>query len=112
MITFPAFMRRPESGAVLSLVAVVAFFVVFGGVNLMTLAGAASWVNFAANLGIVAIPVGLLMIAGEMDISIGAMVPAGSITTALLSALLVAVAMNESFRKFAVKYAPRKNARA
>ena len=27
--------------------------------------GAASWVNFAANLGIVAIPVGLLMIAGE-----------------------------------------------
>ena len=85
MNTFPDFMRRPESGAVLSLIGVVAFFVIFGGVNLTTLAGAASWVNFAANLGIVAIPVGLLMIAGEMDISIGAMVPAGSITTALLS---------------------------
>ena len=57
----------------------------FGGVDLGTLLGAASWVNFAANLGIVAIPVGLLMIAGEIDISIGAMIPAGSMATAILS---------------------------
>src|SRR3974390_2507309 len=85
MNAFSAFMRRPEAGAVLSLVAVIAFFVIFGGVNLGTLFGAASWLNFAANLGMVAIPVGLLMIAGEMDISIGAMLPAGSMTTALLS---------------------------
>jgi simple sugar transport system permease protein len=42
-------------------------------------------VNFAANLGIVAIPVGLLMIAGELDISIGALIPAGSMTTAILT---------------------------
>ena len=41
--------------------------------------------NLAANLGIVAIPVGLLMIAGQMDISVGAMIPAGSITTAIIS---------------------------
>jgi len=85
MHAFSAFLRRPEAGAVLSLVGVIAFFVIFGGVNLGTLFGAASWVNFAANLGIVAMPVGLLMIAGEMDISIGAMIPAGSMTTALLS---------------------------
>ncbi|NJO37465.1 MAG: ABC transporter permease [Rhizobiales bacterium] len=79
------FLRRPEAAAVLSLIGVTVFYVVFGGVNLGTLAGAASWVNFAANLGIVAIPVGLLMIAGELDISIGAMIPAGSMTTAILS---------------------------
>jgi simple sugar transport system permease protein len=85
MNTFGTFMRRPEAGAVLSLVGVVAFFVIFGGVNLRELVGAASWVNFAANLGIVAIPVGLLMIAGEIDISIGAMIPVGSMTTAVLS---------------------------
>ncbi|MEI4472142.1 ABC transporter permease [Frigidibacter sp. MR17.24] len=78
-------LRRPEAGALFSLVAVVAFFVVFGGVDLGTLFGAASWVNFAANLGIVAIPVGLLMIAGELDISIGAMIPAGSMTISILS---------------------------
>ena len=78
-------MRRPEAGAILSLVAVVAFFVVFGGVDLGTMLGAASWVNFAANLGIVALPMGLLMISGELDISIGAMIPAGSMTVAILS---------------------------
>lgn len=79
------FLRRPEAASVLSLVGVIAFYVIFGGVNLGTLFGAASWLNFAANLGIVAIPVGLLMISGELDISIGAMIPAGSMTTAILS---------------------------
>ncbi|CCE96950.1 ABC transporter permease [Sinorhizobium fredii] len=79
------FVRRPEFGAVLSFVAVIAFYVAFGGVSLGSLFGAASWVNFAANLGIVALPVGLLMIAGELDISIGAMIPAGSMSIAILS---------------------------
>lgn len=78
-------LRRPEAGSILSLIGVVLFFVLFGGANLGTLVGAASWVNFAANLGIVAIPVGLLMISGELDISIGALIPAGSMTTAILT---------------------------
>jgi simple sugar transport system permease protein len=78
-------LRRPEAGAILSLVAVVVFFVVFGGVQVDKLVGAASWVNFAANLGLVAIPLGLLMIAGELDISIGAMIPAGSMSIAIVS---------------------------
>jgi simple sugar transport system permease protein len=83
--SFGLLMRRPEFGSVLSLVAVIAFYVIFGGVELSRLFGAASWVNFAANLGIVALPVGLLMIAGELDISIGAMIPAGSMSIAILS---------------------------
>jgi simple sugar transport system permease protein len=85
MDAFATFLRRPEAASVISLVGVIAFFALLGGVNLGTLFGAASWVNFAANLGIVAIPVGLLMIAGELDISIGAMIPAGSMTIAILS---------------------------
>lgn len=85
MNAFGAFMRRPESGAVFSLLGVIAFFVIVGGVDLRRLVEAASWVNFAANLGIVAIPVGLLMITGEIDISIGAMIPVGSMTTAIVS---------------------------
>lgn len=79
------FLRQPWSAASLSLIGVMAFFVVFGGVNLVNFIGAASWVNFAANLGIIAIPMGLLMIAGEIDISVGAMVPAGSMTVAILT---------------------------
>ena len=79
-LSFGTFLRKPEAGAVLSLIAVALFFVIFGGANLGKFAGAASWVNFAANLGIVALPVGLLMIAGELDISIGAMIPAGSMS--------------------------------
>lgn len=80
-----SFIRRPEAGALLSLMMVIVLFIVFGDINLNNLIGAASWLNFAANLGIVAIPVGLLMIAGELDISIGAMIPAGSMTTAIVS---------------------------
>ncbi len=83
--SFGTLMRRPETGSVLALLGVVLFFVLFGGVDLGNLLGAASWVNLAANLGIVAIPVGMLMIAGELDISIGAMIPAGSMTVAILS---------------------------
>jgi simple sugar transport system permease protein len=85
MMNLSILTRRPEIGSILSLIAVIVFYVVFGGVHLGKLAGAASWVNLAANLGIVALPVGLLMIAGEIDISIGAMIPAGSMTVAILS---------------------------
>ena len=79
------FLRLPEAGAAISLVVVVLFFVIFGHVGISTFLGAASWVNFAANLGIVAIPVGILMMAGEIDISIGAMIPAGSMSIAIVS---------------------------
>lgn len=82
---FGNFIRKPGAAAVISLAGVIAFYVIIGGVDLGKLAGAASWVNFAAILGIVAIPVGLLMIAGELDISIGAMIPAGSMTIAIVS---------------------------
>ena len=78
-------LRRPETGSFLGLAVVFAFFWVFGGANFVSPTGAASWLNVAASLGIIAIPIGLLMIAGELDISIGSMVPAGSMTCAIIS---------------------------
>ncbi len=78
-------LRRPEAGAFLGLVAVLVFFGIFGGLTFLQPAGMASWMNVAANLGVIAIPVGLLMIAGELDISVGAMVPFGAMTTAVIS---------------------------
>lgn len=77
--------RRPEAGAFLGLFCVFVFFLVFGSIEFLKPAGAASWLNVAANLGIVAFPIGLLMIAGELDISIGSMIPAGSMTVAIIS---------------------------
>lgn len=78
-------LRRPEAGAFLGLFGVLAFFIIFGSAKFLEPAGAASWLNVAANLGIVALPIGLLMIAGDLDISIGAMIPAGSMTVAIIS---------------------------
>lgn len=77
--------RRPETGAFLGLAFVFIFFAIFGDTNFVAPAGAASYLNVAANLGIVALPIGLLMIAGELDISIGAMIPAGAMTVAIVS---------------------------
>jgi simple sugar transport system permease protein len=77
--------RRPEAGAFLGLFGVFVFFLAFGSIDFLKPAGAASWLNVAANLGIVAFPIGLLMIAGELDISIGSMIPAGSMTVAIIS---------------------------
>ncbi|MEZ5931001.1 MAG: ABC transporter permease [Alphaproteobacteria bacterium] len=84
-ISFDSLIRRPEAGAFLGMVFVFVFFVIFGGKNFMSFAGAASWLNVAANLGIIAIPIGFLMIAGELDISIGAMVPAASMSMGIIS---------------------------
>lgn len=77
-------LRRPEAGAFLGLLAVLIFFGIFGGLSFLKIAGMSSWLNVAASLGIIAIPVGLLMIAGELDISVGAMVPAGAMMTAVI----------------------------
>lgn len=67
-----------EAGSLLGLIAVFVFFAVVGGQAFLSPAGYASWLNVAAEIGIVALPIGLLMIAGEMDLSIGAVIPASS----------------------------------
>jgi len=78
-------MRRPEAGALIGTLGVFAFFAVFGGDKFLSAAGAASWLNVAAELGIIAVPVGLLMIAGELDLSVGSVVAASSMTLAVVS---------------------------
>lgn len=85
MATFGRLSRRPEAGTLLGLVAVFIFFSVLGGEVFLSPAGYASWLSIAAEIGIVAIPVGLLMIAGELDLSVGAVIPAASLTVAIIS---------------------------
>jgi len=80
-----AFARRPEAGALLGLVVVYTIFALLGGQVFLGAPGWSSWLNMAAEVGIIALPVGLLMIAGELDISVGAILPASSLTVAILS---------------------------
>ena len=85
MPSIGSLVRRPEVGSLIGMIAVLVFFSIFGGANFMSAGGAASWLNVASELGIIALPIGLLMIAGHLDLSVGSMVPASSMTIAILS---------------------------
>ena len=78
-------LRRPETGSFLGLIIVYGVFAVLGGQVFLGAPGWSSWLNMAAEVGIVALPVGLLMIAGELDITVGAVLPASSLTVAIIS---------------------------
>jgi simple sugar transport system permease protein len=90
--------RAPEFGAVVAAVLLYVFFAIASAGNGFTsVAGTASWLNTAAQLGIIAVPLALLMIAGDFDLSIGSMVGAGSIAVGVIAghsheSLLVALA--------------------
>jgi simple sugar transport system permease protein len=84
-MSFGNLFRRPEAGTFIGLIVVYAVFALLGGSNFIGLAGLSSWLNIAAEVGIIALPVGLLMIAGYLDISVGSIVPASSLTVALIA---------------------------
>ncbi|MGH3228606.1 MAG: ABC transporter permease [Streptosporangiaceae bacterium] len=80
-------LQRPDLGA---LMGVIAIFLIFGGFDVtpnhlwFTQTGLAAWSQQAAFYGIMAVPVGLLMIGGEFDLSAGVMTGATAIVMALL----------------------------
>lgn len=76
--------RRPELAAAIVFVVVYLFFTLIAkDHNFMTLQGTAAWLDSAAELAVVAIPVALLLIAGEFDLSIGSMIGTSSIIIAI-----------------------------
>lgn len=75
---------RPEIGGAISAIIVFLFFAIAAGSSgFLSVLGTAYWLDTASELGIVAIPVGMLMIAGEFDLSVGAMVGAASMIVAI-----------------------------
>jgi simple sugar transport system permease protein len=83
--TFTSLMRRPEAGVVLGLVATVIIFAMLpGAASLYSLQGSMTFLTLAAELGILAAAVSLLIIAGEFDLSIGSMVGFAGIVIGLL----------------------------
>jgi len=80
------FLLLPEFGGLASAVVAFGVFAILARNNgFLTLAGLSSWVNVAGDLGVIAGPVGLLMIVGEFDLSVGSVVGATSVAIALCS---------------------------
>ena len=68
-------LSRPALGAASGAVAVwLVFAFLAGDRGFLTLAGTATYLEVAAELGLIAIAVALLMIAGEFDLSVGSMI--------------------------------------
>src|SRR5713226_6028118 len=77
---------RPETGAVTGSIAVWIFFaIVAGSSGFLSLRGASNYLSVAAELAILAVPVALLMIGGEFDLSIGSTVGVCSLVIVILS---------------------------
>ena len=75
---------RPEFSVLIGFIAIYVFFLVTTQSVFHSLAGTSTWVDPAAELGIVSIPVGLLMISGEFDLSVGSVLAASSMLLPLL----------------------------
>ncbi|MET8758122.1 ABC transporter permease [Lentzea sp. NPDC004782] len=78
---------RPEIGALLGALLVFLFFSVVTE-QFLSLGGAATWLDDASMLGIMAVAVALLMIGGEFDLSAGVMTASTALVTAILSTQL------------------------
>jgi ribose/xylose/arabinose/galactoside ABC-type transport system permease subunit len=108
------------------MIAVFVFFAIIGGDSFVSLAGFAGWLNVAAEVGIVALPVvvGGVLLTGGFGSVIGIFF--GTLTFAVVNQgiyftnidrnwssliigmmLLLAVLMNNLFRKIALTYSPR-----
>ncbi len=78
--------RRPELGAIAGALLVWVFFaLVAGDRGFLSLRGTANYLSVSAELGILAVAVSLLMIGGEFDLSIGSVIGACGMITAMLS---------------------------
>src|SRR5437868_11622499 len=77
---------RPEMGALAGSIAVWLFFVLVAGRNgFLSLGGTATYLQVAAELGILSVAVALLMIGGEFDLSIGSTLGATGMIVSILA---------------------------
>lgn len=76
---------RPETGAIIGTILVWLVFAVAASANgFLTVAGTANYLQVASEVGILGVPVTLLMIAGEFDLSVGSMIGASGMILAVV----------------------------
>ena len=78
-------LARPELGAAVGALLVWLAFAIVAGAPFRSLEGTAAVLNAAAPLGLLAVTVSLLMIAGEFDLSIGSMIGLAGMAILLLT---------------------------
>ena len=79
-------LRRPELGALMGAIVIYAMFAAVDNTGIFaTINGTARWTDVASTVGIVAVPVALLMIAGEFDLSAGVMIGTSGLLCGLLT---------------------------
>lgn len=84
--TLRKLLRRPEMAAVAGTIIVwVIFALAAGNRGFLSLRGAANYLEVAAEIGILAVAVSLLMISGQFDLSVGSVIGASGMLTAILS---------------------------
>jgi len=84
--TLTRILRRPELGALMGAVVIYVMFTIVDTTGVFaTINGTARWTDVAATTGIVAVPVALLMIAGEFDLSAGVMIGTSGLLCGLLT---------------------------
>jgi simple sugar transport system permease protein len=82
--TLRSWLTRPELAAVAGSALVFLFFaLVASDSGFLSQDGTASYLEVAAQIGIVGVPVAMLMIAGEFDLSVGSMVGAAGMIIAI-----------------------------
>ncbi|MDX6748703.1 ABC transporter permease [Geminicoccaceae bacterium 1502E] len=81
-------MARPELGAVAGAILVFIFFgIVGGGTGMFSALGVFTFLEVAAQLGIIAVGASLLMIGGEFDLSVGSMIGFAGVVLAVPATL-------------------------
>lgn len=79
-----ALLGRPELGAIAGTVLVFLFFgIVARGTGMFTALGIVTFLEVAAQLGIIAVAAALLMIGGEFDLSVGSTIGFAGVTLAV-----------------------------
>ena len=78
-------LARPELGAIGGAVCVWIFFAIVADRGFLTLRGTATYLEVAAELGILAVAVALLMIGGEFDLSVGSIIGASGMLLTILA---------------------------
>ncbi len=84
---YKKFLGRPELGALGGTILVFLFFGIFdisvGGTGMFSALGTVNFLQWSAELGIIAIAAALLMIGGEFDLSVGSMIGFAGICIAI-----------------------------